>query len=701
VTSVMSGKDSAGGKGPVDTSSMYVELSKLQQRSEFEKAVKQCNKILNVDPQDVTAFHCKMVNLLHLDKFKDALHQIQTSHLAENVDLSFEEAYCLYQENRCAEALKVLDKKGQGQDRPLKVKELRAQILYRLERYKECMAVYRDIIKNSDMDGSDDFEVERMTNLAAVVVHLNAAQGGGAGGEKLPETEDETYEMVYNKACCLLATGEFAEAERLLKEAEKMCVEFLKEDLEAAGADAGDELNQEEIDQETGIIRAQRAYAIQRQSGSGGSGDANANKRIREAQSIYNSVLKAKPSDIGLVAVASNNLIVINKDQNIFDSKKKIKAASVEGLEHKLTSMHQAAIAKNNALLTMYTNQVSQCQELVASLLSGSVVSKEEADMIVAGAMSRSGRTQEALDLILKAPSGSGKVEKVLMAAQILLEKGEMEAALDLMDKQLPEAAKCRAGVLSAMVTLCVALEDRARAAKLLKAAAKASSRSAASDMSVVWRKTAEFHLKGDEPSVAAQSLEELLKMEPNNIQTQAQLVLAYAKYDLAKALGASKKLPKFAASDVIDIEALEDSSFVSTKYTKSRKDGGPTSPKPATPAAASVEAAAKKKKQRKRKKRLPKNLNVEPDPERWLPRRERTGYRKPRKNRRNKDEKFTGAQGLAAGAAETFDYSQKKASTAAASPQPGKASVAEPPQGPRQQQWKPQAKKKKSKKRM
>jgi signal recognition particle subunit SRP72 len=33
----------------------------------------------------------------------------------------------------------------------------------------------------------------------------------------------------------------------------------------------------------------------------------------KEAQTIYNAVLKTKPSDIGLVAVASNNLITINR----------------------------------------------------------------------------------------------------------------------------------------------------------------------------------------------------------------------------------------------------------------------------------------------------------------------------------------------------------------------------------------------------
>ena len=88
-----------------------------------------------------------------------------------------------------------------------------------------------------------------------------------------------------------------------------------------------------------------------------------------QAQAIYNSVLKSKPSDIGLIAVASNNMLCLNKDQNIFDSKKRIKAATVEGLEHKLTAKHQAAIARNNTLLAMYTNQVDLCKSLGDALL--------------------------------------------------------------------------------------------------------------------------------------------------------------------------------------------------------------------------------------------------------------------------------------------------------------------------------------------
>lgn len=80
--------------------------------------------------------------------------------------------------------------------------------------------------------------------------------------------------------------------------------------------------------------------------------------RENEAQGIYTTALKRKPDDISLVAIASNNSVVINKDQNVFDSKKKMKSASSDGLEHKLTSRQRKNIAVNQCLMLLYTNQV-------------------------------------------------------------------------------------------------------------------------------------------------------------------------------------------------------------------------------------------------------------------------------------------------------------------------------------------------------
>ena len=217
--------------------------------------------------------------------------------------------------------------------------------------------------------------------------------------------------------------------------------------------------------------------------------------REKEAQTIYNQVLRSKPADIGLVAVASNNLIAINKDQNIFDSKKRIKAATVEGLDQKLTSAQRAAIARNNALLAMFTAQVEICRELLAALDTDTVQDKE---LIMAGALSKAGRHEDAVKIL--APGVGTDPVILLTSAHILLSAGETGRAVALLG-DLPPDWKFRVGVLSSLVCLHLAKDDKKAAADLLKSAVdwNKKSGSKSSGMAVVWRKTAEFHLKTGE----------------------------------------------------------------------------------------------------------------------------------------------------------------------------------------------------------
>lgn len=51
-------------------------------------------------------------------------------------------------------------------------------------------------------------------------------------------------------------------------------------------------------------------------------------------------------------------LCLFPQDQNVFDSKKKVKLTNAEGVEHKLAKKQLQAIDFNKALLSMYTNQV-------------------------------------------------------------------------------------------------------------------------------------------------------------------------------------------------------------------------------------------------------------------------------------------------------------------------------------------------------
>ncbi|CAB1337310.1 unnamed protein product [Coregonus sp. 'balchen'] len=257
----------------------------------------------------------------------------------QNELIVFEKAYCEYRLNRVESALKTIESVSEQTD---KLKELYGQVLYRMERYDECKTVYTDLIRNSQ----DEYEEERKTNLSAVVAAMSTWEKASPDDLGLSET---TYELSYNAACTLIGQGQLAEAMNKLQEAEELCRVSLSEDSD---------ITEEDIESELAVIHSQMAYIMQLQG------------RTEEALQLYNQVIKLKPSDVGLLAVTANNIITINKDQNVFDSKKKVKLTNTDGVEYKLAKKQLQAIEFNKALLAMYTNQADQCRKLSSGLQS-------------------------------------------------------------------------------------------------------------------------------------------------------------------------------------------------------------------------------------------------------------------------------------------------------------------------------------------
>lgn len=73
-----------------------------------------------------------------------------------------------------------------------------------------------DLIKNS----GDDYEDERYVNLTAVLAGLSMEQGNV--DSDFADLSENTYEIIYNKACILIAQGKYETAIKKLKEAEGM-----------------------------------------------------------------------------------------------------------------------------------------------------------------------------------------------------------------------------------------------------------------------------------------------------------------------------------------------------------------------------------------------------------------------------------------------------------------------------------------------
>ena len=103
---------------------LYTELAKIAPSQDWDRILKISKKILGFSIYETKAFQCKIVCLIHLDKFDEALTSIERS---PDVNiLSFEKAYCEYRLNKIDEAYATLQK---CPEMTVKEKELLAQVV--------------------------------------------------------------------------------------------------------------------------------------------------------------------------------------------------------------------------------------------------------------------------------------------------------------------------------------------------------------------------------------------------------------------------------------------------------------------------------------------------------------------------------------------------------------------------------------------
>ncbi|CAK1553451.1 unnamed protein product [Leptosia nina] len=607
----------------------YIELNKFCQSSDYERALKAAGKILQVSPTEQKAFHCKIICYIQLHNFKEALaHLNNPKNASLAVDLQFEKAYSQYRLNLPKEALQTVDN---APELTPALKELRAQILYRLEQYQDCYNLYRDIVKNT----TDDYEDERKANMSAVVANLGEINPNA----DLPQFEETTYELSYNVGTALAMRGKYGEALPVLKKAEQACSESVIDD-------GGTE---EEAKEEAAIIRVQQAYCLQQVG------------KEKEAASIYQNVLKDKPSDQALVAIASNNLVVINRDTNVFDSRKRMKAATQDGLEHKLNSRQRGKIIYNQAVLAIYSNQPDFCKQCCVKL-SREFNEERRAVLVEASSLVKDGKSPQALTLLLKYGD-----TLTLAAAQVLLAQGDRKAAVKLLEES---EFKFRPAVIGVLCTLLTADNEYEKASKLFTEVYEhfKNDDEQLKALRNIWRAAAEAHTRAGNTVAAAQAHETLVRAAPGDKRTLARLVKALI-HEPERARKLAANLPPITHLEgKIDIDALESSKWMMGAKIVKKTVQNKQEQSPGTPGS---ELGQKKKAKRKRKTKIPPtaDLSRPPDPERWLPKYERTAYRKRRGIRRDV---IKGSQGMTTTAVDQYDMSKQTPSataTAAKSP--------------------------------
>jgi signal recognition particle subunit SRP72 len=107
---------------------LFGELERFVNQAEYEKALKICDKILHGVPDDNDALHCKLITLIRLERYSEALSMWSKSFKAENKFL-FERAYCLYRSNQLPQALEVIENAKSQDKLDVATRHLEAQLV--------------------------------------------------------------------------------------------------------------------------------------------------------------------------------------------------------------------------------------------------------------------------------------------------------------------------------------------------------------------------------------------------------------------------------------------------------------------------------------------------------------------------------------------------------------------------------------------
>ncbi|WOL08802.1 signal recognition particle subunit SRP72-like [Canna indica] len=599
----------------VPVEDLFSLLHRHAQNFEYEQAAKVADQVLAVVPGDEDALRCKIVALIKSDAIDKALSAIEVSrHLP--VDLRFYEAYCLYRQNKLHEALDLLD----GEEKSSMLVQLESQILYRLGKMDACMDSYEKIQR---------FKIDSLdlkANIIAALVAAGRSVDVQGTMDALKVKASSSFEIAYNYACSLIEKQKYLEAEQQLLSARRIGQEMLMEE------DYADD----EIETELAPIAVQLAYVKQLQG------------HTQEAIEAYTAIINRNLSDYSSLAVATNNLIALRGTKDVSDSLRRLdrliekgtgvkKFQLANGLDFKLSTRQKESLYSNRLLLLLQANRMDQAQEIVAALPEMFPDSVTPV-LLQAALLVREKKVAKAEEILIQyADRFPDKSKLVLLArAQIAAAAGHFQISVESLAK-IPDIQNMPATVAT-LVSLRERMGDLNGATAVLDTAIEWWKNSMTEDnkLDLMIQEAATFKFNHGREEEASQLYEKLVKSH-GNVEALIGLVMTAARTDLKKAELYEKQLRQLSGLKRLNAENLE-------KTSGAKHVEGPQTVK----AEVSEDVKKAKTKKRKRKPRYPKgfdpaNPGPPPDPERWLPKRERSSYRPKRKDKRSQ---IRGSQG-------------------------------------------------------
>ncbi|KAK3685990.1 hypothetical protein B0T22DRAFT_466995 [Podospora appendiculata] len=601
------------------------------------------------NPDLPTAQHTRIVALLKLDRYADALRAIAEGGAALDKTCVLEKAYALYKTGDLDGAEAVLQTAGPAEHRR-GLKHVAAQVAYRAEKSEQAAAIYRELATVEDGARYGE-ENDLRINLLATNAQLEWQGKGWAvpDDQKKPAREElEAFETAYNAACGCISRGDFAKATVLLKRSRNLC-------------EASEDLSDDEKKAELVPIIVQQAYVCIKLG------------KLDEATSLHKSIVLSEVSDASTKAIAQSNILVLQAETNPFMAQRLAQAMPEIVGNDRLFGYQTSIFKRNKYIIDLQAQKFAGVERKTSALLAQDPVPSISSTKCELGVLNAAAACQlqtgkdalkQTLPLLEKRPNDVGLLLTII---QLYLQLQNPTPALYLLEaffKRLevantPDHADVR--FAPGLVALAVALYHKqgrhgAARTELAKAAAHWQQRgasAAAGSGNPLVREAGIGLLHSSHPSdlaAAGNAFTYLVAAQPSDPTATAGLVASFATTDFAKAkpyLDNLAPVDKLIAG--IDAEALLEAGVavlpVAPAQSKKRALDEPGQEKQPQPAA-----------KKRRRQKLPKNFDPtkKPDPERWLPLRDRSSYRP--KGKKGKKRVADSTQGGAVREEETLE---------------------------------------------
>lgn len=606
------------------------------------EALKLANDVIRSSPSAGPALHAaqhtKVVALVKLDRYDDALRAISDGGDRLAQDCALENAYALYKTGNLDAAAAVCHDfcaKTPASAATRGARHVSAQVAYRAERFTEAARAYRELLDTVSREGRVNEEGDLRINMLATAAQLEWAGAAHnlSESERQPSRQDmETFEAAYNAACGCVARGELQKAEVLLKRAKALC-------------EASEDLSDEERQVELIPILVQHVYVLIRQG------------KLDEGAQLQSSISISEISDHSTRWVAQNNSLAREQGSNPYMTARLAESIKPPTDNSRPFEYQAAVLRRNKEVIELQCQKFSGVRSRARTGLaredasSAPDTSREASNLGVlhAAAVSHLQTGKEALRSILPLlESRPDDIGLLLTIIQLYIQTENPAPALSLLEALFrrleaaaaPDHADVRFS--PGLVALAVALyrlqgRHAAVRAELSRAAMHWQQQPAAgssdlrngSALSLLRQAGIEL-LRSQNPSdlsTAGAAFSRLCEEQRDRL-AEAGLVASFATSDPSRAqLYMADLTPVEKLTAGVDVSALLDagvaslpSSSTNTTAPGSRKRG----------AAASADGAAPAKKPRRSRAKLPKDYDPEkkPDPERWLPLRDRSTYR-------------------------------------------------------------------------